>query len=149
MKRVFEPIQARSQSSVQDTPGSPGTTSVSDYAVDLQTQASSSGWKEQAQYDTFLNGLSEEVKDELLTRELPESLDDLVRITIRVDTPLQERHRLRAQGGSCGASAGVPRSSPEVIAHSTEPPAANPEPEPIQLGWTRLTREERDRMMPS
>ena len=47
-----------------------GCRSVSDFSIDFQNLATSSGWKEQALYDAFLHGLVEEVKDELLTCDL-------------------------------------------------------------------------------
>ena len=43
-----------------------GRRSVSNYAIDFQTLATSSGWNSEALFDIFLNGLSEEIKDELV-----------------------------------------------------------------------------------
>lgn len=60
-----------------------GRRSVSDYAIQFHTLVSSSGWNPEAQF--FLNGLSEEIKDELMTREPPADFDALVDLTIRID----------------------------------------------------------------
>ena len=67
-----------------------GSKSVSDYSIEFQTLATDSGWEGRALVDTFLHGLSEAVKDELLTRELPEDLDRIVALAIRIDTQLED-----------------------------------------------------------
>ena len=48
-----------------------GHRSVSDYAIDFQTLATSSGWNADALFDTFLNGLSEDIKDDDLPMTYP------------------------------------------------------------------------------
>ena len=48
-----------------------GRDSVSDYSIEFQMLATDSGWEGRALVDSFLHGLSEEVKDELLTRSTP------------------------------------------------------------------------------
>lgn len=69
--------------------------SVSDFAIDFRTLVTSSGWEKKALYDTLLNGLSKGIKEELLIRDLPEDLDDLISLAIRVDTCIQERQWFR------------------------------------------------------
>jgi hypothetical protein len=65
--------------------------SVADYAVDFRTFASESAWNPVSFLDTFLNGLSEEVKDELAAQELPVDLDSLIALTIQLDGRIRER----------------------------------------------------------
>ena len=65
-----------------------GEGSVWDYAIEFQTQAIDSGWEGRALFDAFIHRLSEQVKDELLTRELPEDLDRLISLAIRIDSRL-------------------------------------------------------------
>lgn len=48
-----------------------GNNSVSDYTIDFCTLATTSGRNQLAQYETSLYGLAEDVKDELVTRDLP------------------------------------------------------------------------------
>ena len=48
-----------------------GNSSVSDYSIEFQTLVTDSGWEGQALVHSFIHGLSEPIKDELLTRELP------------------------------------------------------------------------------
>jgi hypothetical protein len=56
---------------------------VADYAVDFSTLAAESAWNQEALFDMFLHGVSEEVKDELADRELPTDLDSLIALTIQ------------------------------------------------------------------
>ena len=68
-----------------------GQRSVSDYAINFQTLATSSGCNADALFDTFLNGLSEEIKDELIAHDLPQTCDALVNLAIRINTRMQQR----------------------------------------------------------
>lgn len=45
-----------------------GDHSVCDFTITFQRLALSAGWDTQAQFDTFYNGLVEEIKDELSSR---------------------------------------------------------------------------------
>ena len=73
-----------------------GNRTVSDYAIAFQTLATTSGWEPRALYDAFLHGLSESIKDELLTRELPEDINSLISLAIKVDARLEESRRFAA-----------------------------------------------------
>ena len=68
---------------------------VADYGVDFHTLAAKSAWNQEALFDMFLHGASEEVKDELAARELPTDLDSLIALTIRIDVRLREQRRER------------------------------------------------------
>ena len=68
------------------------TLSVADYAVEFRTLAEGT-WNMEALFNTFLHGLSEEVKDELAARELPTDLDSRIALTIRIDGQLWARRR--------------------------------------------------------
>ena len=59
-----------------------GGGSVSDYAIEFQTLATDRGWEGRALFHSFIHGLFERVKDELLTWELPEDLARLISPTI-------------------------------------------------------------------
>ena len=52
-----------------------------------------SGWEGRALIDAFLHRLAESVKDELLTRDLPDDLDRIVAMAIRIDGRLEDRRR--------------------------------------------------------
>ena len=70
-----------------------GAPSVYDYAIDFRTLAASCGWNDDALFDAFLNGLSDPVKDELASRELPKNLAGLMDLTGRVDARLRQKGR--------------------------------------------------------
>lgn len=75
-------------------------------------------------FDTFLNGLSEEIKDELVSHDLPRNSEGLGNIAIRTDMRLQERCRTRASGGSPGTfffNSAIQPPSPSTDAPGPEP----------------------------
>ena len=63
---------------------------VADYALDFRTLPTESGWNSEAMFDMFLHRVSEKVKDELATRELPIDFDSLITLTIHIDGRLRE-----------------------------------------------------------
>ena len=71
-----------------------GQKTVSDYSIDFQTLATDSGWEGRALVDAFLQGLAEPVKHELLTRELPEDLEQIIALAIRVGARLEDQRRM-------------------------------------------------------
>ena len=62
--------------------------------IDFQTLAADSGWEGRALVDAFLQGLAEPVKHELLTRELPEDLEQITALAIRVGARLEDQRRM-------------------------------------------------------
>ena len=70
-----------------------GQNTVSDFAIDFQTLAADSGWEGRSLVDAFLHGLAEPVKHELLTRDLPDDLERIIALAIRVDARLEDRRR--------------------------------------------------------
>ena len=99
-------------------------------------------------FDAFLHGLAEEIKDELLTRDLPDELDHIITLAIRVDTWQEDRRRMTK-----------PKSPPrfyhrgtitlpptQAVTRTTSPNSASMgEPEAMMVDRARLTREERYR----
>uniref|UniRef100_A0AAQ4R0Q4 Gypsy retrotransposon integrase-like protein 1 n=1 Tax=Gasterosteus aculeatus aculeatus TaxID=481459 RepID=A0AAQ4R0Q4_GASAC len=149
LKLVFDPgatdrERARELSDIKQ-----GGESVCDYAIHFRTMATESGWNTAALYDVFLKGLSDQIQDLMVPLDLPPELDSLIALAIRTDNRLQERRRKRAS-----------RWTPSVLGSPTarwniEPQRTPPEPrfqrplegdeEPMQMGGTRLSREERER----
>lgn len=115
-----------------------GDRSVSDYSIQFRTLAASCGWNAAAQWDQFLHGLRDEIQDEIAAQELPTEFDGLVDLAIRVDNRLTLRQRNRMarfawkQGGSQD-----PLSPTSLDTFQ--------ESEPMQIGRTRLSAEERKR----
>lgn len=61
-----------------------GSWSVYDYVIEFHMLAAS-GWDDDALFDAFLIGLSDAVKDELVSRDLPQDLPGLVDLAGHVD----------------------------------------------------------------
>ena len=94
---------------------------------------------------TFYRGLADNMKDELASRDEPESLDRLLELSIRIDNRLRERRRERSF-----------RPLPRPLSPARGPPASPRSPEssrgrfslesePMQIGRTGLSPEERER----
>ena len=105
--------------------------------------------------DAFLYGLVEPIKDNLTPLKLPLDIDSLISLAIRIDNRLQERERERPrpvytvpfQRGQSTTTQNPWRSPAQFnpAAVSPAPPAVSEEP--MQLGRTRLTPEERQHRM--
>ena len=142
-----------------------GRNSVANYAIDFRVLAAESGWSDDALIPTFLHGLSDEVKDELVSRELSEGFDSLVTLAIQVDNRIRERRREKRLSSASGLAERF-RERPRAPDYFREGPSASddarmfPSPpmasaaagvssteEPMQLGRTKLSPRERERRM--
>lgn len=126
-----------------------GSRSVAEFSIDFRVKAAETGWGDDALRGAFVIGLSDRLKDELATRDEPESFEALVNLAIRIDNRLRERveergGRSRAGLGEYAAVRVVSRPPPPGPARAWSPPA-DTAVEPMQLGRTRLTPEERQR----
>ena len=131
-----------------------GNSRVADYAIRFRTLAVDSQWRDPSLSDAFLGGLSEEIKDQLAPLDLPTDLEALVALATRIDNRLHERRRERRQ-----AERGPPSSwrqfspppQPDLHPGSGWNRHASPSAshsggeEPMQLGRTHLSPEERQR----
>lgn len=111
-----------------------GRNSVADYAISFRTLAADSGWNEPALISSFINGLSEALKDGLATVDCPHELEALISSAIRLDNRVRERQRARSP-----ATFEAQTPSWQVTAPPTDCP------EPMQVGRARLSQAERDR----
>ncbi len=109
-----------------------GRRSAADYAIEFRTLAATCEWNEQALTARFLEGLSGEIKEEILSRDLPICLDQLVELAIRLDKLFELRHRLLPEL----------RAAPPIF---SSPAVVSPGPEPIQLGGLRISTAEHQR----
>ena len=117
-----------------------GQRSISDYAIDFRTLAASARWGEQELHGAYFNGLSERLLDELSTCKLPVSLDTLIDLTLRIDTRLADRHASR-RPREPDRFREYPKACVQTLFRATE----IPEPEPMQVGRTKLSMSERQR----
>ena len=120
-----------------------GERRVADYSIEFRTIASDSKWNSPSLYDAFYHGLSEKIKDELAARELPSELDSLIDLTIRIDNRMRERRRERFQSAVSRAPVRFSVSTEPVKQLPALPSGPLDDSEPMQLGRTRLTLEER------
>ena len=132
MRRVFDRSFSGREAAREIMKLRQGSRSVYDYAIDFRTLAASCGWNDEALFDAFLNGLSDPVKDELVSRELPKDLAGLMDLTGRVDARLRQRAWEKTR-------------SPTRWSLSTPPVPTAPPPEPMQVDRARITPEERQR----
>lgn len=143
LRKVFGPVSLGPDATGGLMSQRQGDRTVADYAIDFRTRARLSDWNAAAQCDAFLNGLAPYVKDELVSFDLPSSLDGLIELTSRLDRRIQARRREQRHEGGDHRPSFRQRRFPA-------PPVPPPEPihegaEPMQVGRTSLTPEERER----
>uniref|UniRef100_A0A671UQD5 Retrotransposon gag domain-containing protein n=1 Tax=Sparus aurata TaxID=8175 RepID=A0A671UQD5_SPAAU len=155
MSKVFDhPIQGK-DASMRVFSLRQGFRSVAEYAIEFRTLAAESGWNEASQQAAFVNGLSELLKDELVSHPVPEDLDELISLSIRIDNRCRERRREKRR--SPGSDVTLRRREDSPVPVSSRPPSSpvptpepvqrgeQPEVEPMQRGRSQLSAEERER----
>ncbi len=104
-----------------------GRSSAADYALSFRTLAAQTGWTDDPLRLHYRTGLNTELQSELTCRDEGKSLEQFIELSIKIDNLLRSRRTNR-----------LPAS---LITPST----ANPEIEPMQIGLTRISEEERER----
>uniref|UniRef100_A0A3Q2NNW3 Retrotransposon gag domain-containing protein n=1 Tax=Fundulus heteroclitus TaxID=8078 RepID=A0A3Q2NNW3_FUNHE len=137
--RVFSPILPCRESTRGLLSLRQGDRTVSDYIIDFHLLAAQSLWNEHALVDVFLTGLNDRIKDEPATQDFPRSLKQLEDLASRIDLRLMERRKDRR------ATRTTPSRLPAAVSAAPLPSRAPADPEPMQLGRTALTKEERQR----
>lgn len=74
-----------------------GGRSVTEFAIEFKTLATSCGWDDGPCRAMFRAGLVEEIQDEIATHELPCGFDELVNLALRVESRLHLRRQHRAE----------------------------------------------------
>lgn len=149
LKKVFDhPVQGK-EAAKRLLSIHQGTRSVAEFSVEFRTLAAEAGWDNVALQSVFVNGLSEQLKDELALKDDEDNLDSLISTAIKIDNRLRERRRERANRPSPvqrnapprnTASFPVPAPAPSSPGHTS---FSAPEDEPMQLGRAKLTPTER------
>lgn len=150
LKKVFDhPVQGK-EASKRLLCLNQGSHSVAEYSVEFRTLAAEAGWDDSALQTVFLNGLSEQLKDELALKDDSENLDTLISTAIKIDNRLRERRRERNNRSSTSSRPPVPRNPSSFV--PPNPPiqtssllAQGISDEPMQLGRAKLTPAERFR----
>lgn len=117
-----------------------GRRSVADFAIEFRTLAASSKWNDAALAARFTEGLEDEIRDEMYAHDLPEHLDELVDLAIRLDNRRDLRRRARA-------SPLLPFVNPVSAFTGSDTPVPSSAPEPMQLGRYRLSAEEKQKRL--
>lgn len=148
LKKVFDhPVKGRDASKRLLTLHQ-GTRSVAEYSVEFRTLSAEAGWDDAALQTVFVNGLSEQLKDELALKDEFSDLDSVISTAIRLDNRLRERRRERSSRSSAlpvlSRSMATSRGPTQPPVPPTPQPAqATSTEEPMQLGRARLTPSER------
>ena len=132
MKRVFDRAAVGREAARKLSDLQQGSRPVSDYIIDFRTLAAECGWNKEAQWDRFLHGLADRVQREVYALDLPTDLDGLMTLALRVDSRLESRSHIR-------------RTSEFREPSGTYTVSPTNDPEPMQVGRARLSREERER----
>ncbi len=143
LRKVFGLAASRSETTRGLMGMRQGDRTVADYSIDFRTLASHSSWNSEALVDAFLHGLADYVKDELVSHNVPLTLDGVIELAIRIDLRVQARRRERRQGSSQRRPFFRTRGGASSSPVSSEQPQT--ESEPMQLGRASLTPEERER----
>lgn len=135
MLRVFDQIDTGQEAAKLLLSLRQGRGTVADYAISFRTLAADSGWNEPALVSAFLNGLSEPLKDGLASIDCPDNLETLISHAIRLDNRLRERNRNRVS---------FPVTPDAPLSLGQQPTSSSMDPEPMQVGRTRLSQAEKD-----
>ena len=132
---------------------SQGTRSVAEFAVEFRILAAKSQWGDEALKSAFRRGLSDTIKD-LILRDRPSSLAELISLALKVDDRLRERRIEKSSKFSSvlPKTPRYPQVQPRDSSVVSTPSASlglspSGEPEPMQLGRSRLTQAVREQRM--
>ncbi len=104
---------------------SQGRTTAAEYALAFRTLAAQTTWVEDTLKLLFRRGLNMELQAELACRDEGRNLSDFIELTIQIDNLMRSR------------------CFPHSPSFNPSPPVSNPEP--MQIGYTYLSSEERER----
>ncbi|KAL0173533.1 hypothetical protein M9458_029501, partial [Cirrhinus mrigala] len=129
-KEVFQPSPGSSEAGEQIMALRQGRRTAAEYALDFRTLAAQSGWNDGPLKLHYRKGLQPDLQVELACRDENLSLNQYIELSIGVDNVMR----------AC-----KPSRAFTVIPPSASIPVASPEP--MQLGVTKLSAEERERRL--
>ncbi len=104
-----------------------GRGTAADYALSFRTLAAQTGWPDDPLKLHFRKGLNSELQSELACRDDGKTLDQFIDLAIRVDNLIHTRRPQRH------------------LSTATDMTTSSSGPEPMQIGFTHLSVEERER----
>ncbi|KAI3356735.1 hypothetical protein L3Q82_003417 [Scortum barcoo] len=124
---------------------SQGRRSVEEYTIEFRTLAVEVDWTQDTLRAANVNGLSEQMKDELVSRDDPQELNDLITFALRIDARLQARLGRERRLGPIPSARHFQPAKPLWASSdsSTDASETAPRDEPMQVGRARQTPEER------
>uniref|UniRef100_A0A9J8A398 CCHC-type domain-containing protein n=1 Tax=Cyprinus carpio carpio TaxID=630221 RepID=A0A9J8A398_CYPCA len=126
-REVFEHSTERGDAGEQLLTLTQGRSSAAEYALSFRTLAAQTTWVEDTLKLLFRKGLRPELQSELACRDEGRNLNEFIDLTIRIDNLIRSRR---------------PTQAPAQMSHE-----AVMNQEPMQLGTTHITPEERERRM--
>lgn len=119
--------------------------SVAEFIIDFCTSAAEVNWPDWALQSIFRCALSEELKDQLASRDDPRTFEDLVSLSLRTDNRLREREAEKTPSVRKPAFSPQSLPSPPLLATTSAAGSASMDAtaEPMQIGRSHLTAEER------
>ncbi|KAL0150390.1 hypothetical protein M9458_054207 [Cirrhinus mrigala] len=127
-KEVFQPSPESSEAGEQIVALKQGRRTAADYALEFRTLAAQSGWNDGPLKLHYRRGLNQDLQVELACRDEGLTLNQYIDLSIRIDSVMR--------------SWKPNRPLPNVFPNQ---PATSSALEPMQLGTTKLTVEERER----
>ncbi|KAL0180394.1 hypothetical protein M9458_025836, partial [Cirrhinus mrigala] len=123
-----------------------GSRSVSKYTTEFRTLSVQTTWSNSALRTAYYEGLSTRLRDELAVRELPDTLEGMIQLSLRVDQRMNHNTKtvFRSFTGSTGYHRTPEPSTSHAVAASPSPPPIASEAhstgagEPMQIGRTSL-----------
>lgn len=141
--RVFDHPDYQANASLCLMNQSQGQHSVSDYTIEFWTLAAEVNWTEEALKAAFTKGLSERIKDELISQDEPACLESLISLSNRIDNRLRS---WRQEKVSANGQRNKPCQPPTPRSPTQTPlptPSLAPPEEPMQLGRAHLSPEKK------
>ncbi|KAL0187596.1 hypothetical protein M9458_014695, partial [Cirrhinus mrigala] len=129
-KEVFQPSTENGEAGEQIMALQQGRRTAADYALSFRTLAAQSGWNDGPLKLHYRKGLHPDLQLELACRDEGLTLEQYIDLSIRVDNVMQARKSSRL-------FTPVPLTAPTSEAA----------PEPMQIGATKLSLEERERWL--
>jgi len=138
MRRVFDQAVAGKDAARLLADLRQGDRSVADYSIEFRTLAAECNWNEEARWDMFLHGLADRVQKEIYILDLPQSLNGLIDLALRVDARLDRVERYTRPDRRLRGTKSRWTSEGDTVGPVVDH-------EPMQVERARLSREERER----
>uniref|UniRef100_A0A3P9LGA0 Gypsy retrotransposon integrase-like protein 1 n=1 Tax=Oryzias latipes TaxID=8090 RepID=A0A3P9LGA0_ORYLA len=117
-----------------------GNRPVSDHLIDFRILAVEAGWPDSALKGVFYQSLNERIKDHLCSQPEADSFEDLVTAALRSDIRLRERFAEQRRKSPVNPSPPM-----HAVQPSNRETLDNVPHEPMQIGHSKLSPEERDK----